>query len=157
MSFGFSDHLRQTHNATRIGTIEEINWARHEIRVRTGDILTNWLPFPAGISNNYRHWIPLRRDTQVILVVDGGDYNTAIITGILWSNDVPALDMPEDERPTRDRVEFDDGTVVEYDSQRQNLNIHTPGNIHIHAGGDIRIDGCKIYLNCGAEETWNYV
>lgn len=52
MSFGFADHLRQTHNATRIATVEEIDWEKREFRAKSGDILTNWLPFPAFITHN---------------------------------------------------------------------------------------------------------
>lgn len=97
----------------------------------------------------------MRLGAQVVLASDGGDYNTACVVGLLWS-DGTQMDMPERDRPTRDRAEFEDGTVVEYDSARQKLNIHTPGDIHIHAGGNIRMDAAMIYLNCGVEETWNY-
>ena len=133
MSFGFSDHLRQTHNATRIATVEEIDWEKREFRARTGDILTNWLPFPAFVTHNYRHWIPLRKQTQLILSVDGGDYNTATVIGMIWSEEVPAPDIPVDDRPTIDRLEFDDGTIVEYDSKRKKLLVDTPGEITLRA------------------------
>lgn len=105
MSFGFSDHLRQTHNATRIATVEEIDWEKREFRAKSGDILTNWLPFPAFITHNYRHWIPLREQTQLILSVDGGDYNTATVIGMIWSEEIPAPDIPVEDRPTIDRLE----------------------------------------------------
>ena len=118
MSFGFSDHLRQTHNATRVATVEEIDWEKREFRARSGDILTNWLPFPAFTTHNYRHWIPLRKQAQIILSVDGGDYNTATVIGMIWSEEIP---------------EFDDGTIVEYDSKRKKLLVDTPGEITLRA------------------------
>ena len=133
MSFGFSDHLRQTHNATRIATVEEIDWEKREFRAKSGDILTNWLPFPAFITHNYRHWIPLREQTQLILSVDGGDYNTATVIGMIWSEEIPAPDIPVEDRPTIDRLEFNDGTIVEYDSKRKKLLVDTPGEITLRA------------------------
>ena len=65
--------------------------------------------------------------------MDGGDYNTAIVAGMLWSDDVPAPDIPVDDRPWIDRLEFEDGTRVEYDSKRQKLLIDTPGEITLRA------------------------
>ena len=65
--------------------------------------------------------------------MDGGDYNTAIIAGMLWSDDVPAPDIPVDDLPWIDRLEFEDGTRIEYDSKRQKLLIDTPGEITLRA------------------------
>lgn len=133
MSFYRADIPRQTNNVLRIATVADIDWEKRLFRAQTGDIKTNWLPFPALISHNYRHWLPLREGAQIILTVDGGDYNTAIVAGMLWSDDVPAPDIPVDDRPWIDRLEFEDGTRVEYDSKRQKLLIDTPGEITLRA------------------------
>nr|DAK49584.1 MAG TPA: type VI secretion protein [Caudoviricetes sp.] len=133
MSFLRADIPRQTNNVLRIATVAAIDWEARQFRAQTGDITTNWLPFPAWISHNYRHWLPLRESAQIILTVDGGDYNTATVVGMLWSDDVPAPDIPVDDRPWIDRLEFEDGTRVEYDSKRQKLLIDTPGEITLRA------------------------
>ena len=104
MSFLRADIPRQTNNVLRIATVAAIDWEARQFRAQTGDITTNWLPFPAWISHNYRHWLPLRESAQIILTVDGGDYNTATVVGMLWSDDVPAPDIPVDDRPYIDRL-----------------------------------------------------
>lgn len=133
MNYHGSNASRKTHNSRRIATIEEIDWEKRQIRAKSGDILTNWLPFPAFITHNYKHWIPLRKNAQIILEVDSGDYNTADVVGMLWSDDVPAPDIPVADRPYIDRLEFEDGTVIEYDSKRQKLLVDTPGEITLRA------------------------
>lgn len=133
MNYHGSNHSRKTHNSRRIATVEEIDWEKRQFRAKSGDILTNWLPFPAFITHNYKHWIPLRKDAQIILEVDSGDYNTADLIGMLWSDDIAAPDIPVEDRPTTDRLEFEDGTIIEYDSKRQKLLVDTPGEITIRA------------------------
>ena len=58
MSFLRADIPRQTNNVLRIATVAAIDWEARQFRAQTGDITTNWLPFPAWISHNYRHWLP---------------------------------------------------------------------------------------------------
>lgn len=146
MSYRFSDHQRQTNNIIRIATVEKIDWEARKFRAKSGDILTNWLHFPAFITKNYKHWIPLREKAQVVLLVDGGDYNTAVLIGMLWSDRIPASDIPIPDRPHIDRLEFEDGTRVEYDSKRKRLTVDTPGDITIRAQ-NINIESSTLMHN----------
>lgn len=146
MSYRFSDHQRQTNNVIRIATVEKIDWEARKFRAKSGDILTNWLHFPAFITQNYKHWIPLREKAQVVLLVDGGDYNTAVLIGMLWSDQIPAPDIPTPKRPHVDRLEFEDGTIIEYDSQQKHLTVDTPGDITIRAQ-NIRLESSSLTHN----------
>lgn len=134
MSFLFADNQRLHHNVVRLATVAEIDWGKRLFRARSGEIVTDWLPFPAVITHNYRHWLPLRLGTQLILLVDGGDYNTAVVVGMLWSDDISAPDdAPPEQRPFKDMIVFNDGTRIEYDSQSALLSIECTGKVQIKA------------------------
>lgn len=155
MSYAFSEHLRQTNNSLRLATVAQIDWEQRRFRAESGGIKTNWLEMPAVISRNFRGWLPLREGMQVVLSVDGGDYNTAVVVGALWSEDVPAPDIPTDKRPDVDQIVFNDGAKIEYDSQTKTLTIkadhikfegqtmtHNDRNIgHDHRHGGVRNGG----------------
>lgn len=133
MQYGFNEHLRQTHNQLRLATVKEIDWEKRLFRAQSGDLETNWLAVPAYVSHNFRAWFPLREQMQVVLLVAGGDYNTAVVVGVLWCDTVPAPDIPEDQRRWLDLIEFNDGSKIEYDSQRHRLTIKCIDQINLES------------------------
>nr|VFJ53374.1 MAG: Type VI secretion system, phage-baseplate injector [Candidatus Kentron sp. FM]VFJ54586.1 MAG: Type VI secretion system, phage-baseplate injector [Candidatus Kentron sp. FM]VFK10369.1 MAG: Type VI secretion system, phage-baseplate injector [Candidatus Kentron sp. FM] len=51
MNFEHAEHDRQIANLIRFGTIEAVNHEAKLIRVRSGDAVTGWLPWPAEVGS----------------------------------------------------------------------------------------------------------
>lgn len=169
MSFELAEIKRQLANVIRIGNIEQVDHQKKKVRVKSGGILTNWLPWPAEVGRNFIRWRPLRTGTQVVLAAPGGELAQAVIVGMLYTSDQPA---PDDEEGM-DLVRFEDGTEVRYDSDASVLTVHSVNKIELQTDGDltatvqgnfsatvggdlsadvtgnVSIDGSKIELNGG--------
>lgn len=124
-----SDIERRLANIVKIAVISEVNHSDKLIRVSAGDIQSAWLPWPADVGKNYKRWRPLRQGQQVVLVSPSGDLSQAVIVGMLYSN---VLDSPSDDE-NLDLIEYDDGTVISYDSDAHKLTIDCVSDVHVNA------------------------
>lgn len=132
---------RRIENLLRLGTIHEVDHQTYRLRVKTGDLITDWLPWPADIGHNYKRWRPLRVGTQVILGSISGECEQALIIGMLYTQ---SLDPPSTDED-KDLIMFDDGSSLEHRSG--NLNIISAGSLNITAAGAIKISsGSNIKL-----------
>jgi phage baseplate assembly protein V len=127
-----ADLNRRIESLIRLGTIAQVDHAARKLRVQTGGLLTGWLPWPAEVGRNYRRWRPLRTGTQVILACPSGDPAQAVVVQILYTT---ALDAPSTD-PDIDLIEFDDGTLIHYDSAAHRLSIDVHGDASVQVEGD---------------------
>lgn len=150
---------RRLENLIRLGTIAQVDHAARTLRVQSGGLLTNWLPWPADIGRNYRRWRPLRIGTQVVLACPSGDPAQAVIVQVLYTD---ALNAPS-STPSMDLIEFEDGTVIEYDSNTHQLRaslgtssitanqsaitIASNGSTLVLDGSGVAINGNRVDLN----------
>ena len=130
-----TDLNRQLENLIRIGTIAVVDHAAHRLKIQSGELLTNWLDWPAEIGRNYKHWRPLRLHTQVIISCPAGDPAQAMIVGMLYSNDL----TPPSSDPDIDLIAFDDGSFIEHHHSNKTLKFHSAGDFTITAAGNINI------------------
>ncbi len=126
---------RQLENLIRIGTIAVVDHAAHKLKVQSGELLTNWLDWPAEIGRNYKRWRPLRLHTQVIISCPAGDPAQAMIIGMLYSSDL----LPPSSDPDIDLIAFDDGSFLEHHQGNKTLKLHSAGDFTITAAGNISI------------------
>ena len=145
MSFNTAQLFRRFENLIRIGTIADVDYQGKRLRVKSGELLTDWLPWPAEIGRNFTRWRPLRTHTQVVLVCPSGDPAQALVIATLYSNQ---LDSPSTD-PLIDVVQFNDGTSLEYNSNTNTLNISTAGDVYVTAKGNAKTDAASIALNNG--------
>lgn len=139
-----ADLNRRIESLIRLGLIAEVDHNTHKLRVRTGGLLTGWLPWPAEIGRNFRRWRPLRVGTQVILACPSGDPAQATVVGVLYTQ---SIDTPS-HSPDLDLIEFNDGTRLQYDSAAHQLTVDcvgditatTPTQITAKAGKQITLD-----------------
>jgi phage baseplate assembly protein V len=137
-----ADINRRIENVLRLGTIHAVDHDARTLRVKSGDLVTDWLPWPADIGRNYKRWRPLRVGTQVILGSVSGQCEQALIIGMLYTQ---ALDTPSTDDGT-DIIEFDDGSIVEHNTS--GMKVHSAGTLNITAAGTINItSGSAINLN----------
>ncbi len=135
MSFNLSDLYRRFENLIRIGTIAEVDEQNLLLRVQSGELLTDWLPWPAHIGHNFIHWRPLRVNTQVILCCPSGDPAQAVIVGMLYTD----KHQPASFDPALDVIQFNDGTTIQYDSAQKTLTFSSAGDIDLIAEQNINI------------------
>lgn len=135
MSFTLSDLYRRFENLIRIGTIAEVDEQNLRLRVQSGELLTDWLPWPGQIGNNFIQWRPLRVNTQVVLCCPSGDPAQALIVSILYTE---AL-KPTNVDASFDVIQFNDGTTLQYDAAQKALTLSSASDIHLIAQNTIHL------------------
>ena len=135
MSFESAQLFRRFENLIRIGTIADVDHKNKRLRVKSGELLTDWLPWPAEIGRNFKRWRPLRDNTQVVLACPSGDPAQALIISMLYSSQ---FDSPSTNQAI-DWIQFDDGTELYYDSDEHRMQINVEGSMAIKVKGSMAI------------------
>lgn len=79
--------MRLLENVLRVGIVTEILEDGKNVRVQSGDLETNWLRWKTGRAGDFKIWCPPSPGEQVLLGCIGGNPETAILLGSLYSND----------------------------------------------------------------------
>ncbi|GAA0586938.1 phage baseplate assembly protein V [Halomonas salifodinae] len=123
--------LRLIHNLIRTGTIAAVDHQAARVRVKSGELLTDWLPWIEGRAGTTRDWNPPTEGEQVVVFSPGGDPAAGVVLTGLFSDAHPApTALPELCR----RI-FPDAALFEYDHKTSVLRIKLPGRIEIEAPG----------------------
>lgn len=134
---------RRLDNLVRLGVIEETDFTRDpvqpRVRVRTGGILTTWIPVATLRANTDSEHDPIQKGEHVILLAPSGELTQAVVIGKLFSTDYPSPDTSA----TNHRRKYRDGCVIEYNSETHHLNATLPdgGTVSLTATGGITITG----------------
>lgn len=133
------DMERRVANTVRFGTVSAIDHAKRRVRVKSGEIETAWLPWSAGrAAEGKRRWDAPEVGEQVIVLAPTGDLRQAgVIPGFYQDTyDAPSSD------PAKDKAEYSDGAVIEYDRGAHALTADLQG-------AKIFADRSKIELTIG--------
>jgi len=106
-------------NLIRVGVITELDDAKARVKVRTGGIITDWLPWLTHRASEDRSWWAPEPGEQVIVLSPYGDQSQAVVIPAIYHTAYPA---PADKRTIR-RTIYQDGTVTEYDRENHVMNI----------------------------------
>lgn len=134
----------------RMGTLYEID---HEIvppraRVQSGELITDFLPLPEEIGNNFRRWRPCRVGTQALFAAPSGDSRQGVIVALYNTNGIP---QPETD-PAVDLILFEDGTEIRKDGEQLlvdstvTVNVNAP-DINATATNQITLKAPTITLD----------
>lgn len=148
MSHQISDALRRMHNVASYGTIAEVDHGRGRVRVDIAGRLSDWLPVPGLVGNNFRGVMPMRPGTQVLVTCPSGDPANGVLSAILYSAALP----PHDTTGNLDGLLFNDGARFEYDSAAQAALIDVPagGKVTVHvAAANLEVTNEAITLKVG--------
>ncbi|TQF69550.1 phage baseplate assembly protein V [Pseudoalteromonas luteoviolacea] len=161
MSYDVAELKRRFDNLLMVGAIHEVDHDNKKLKVKVGELITGWLPWPADVAANYVRWRPLKPGIQCVIASPSGELTQAIIIQILYTTE---LDSPE-TADDMDVITFNDGTEVRYDSTNSVLSIECAGDINVNAQGnmnaevsgalsanvtgDAAIDAANIALNGG--------
>ncbi len=133
--FEITELSRLLANMIRIGTIEKTDYQKALVRVRSGEMLTGWIPWITRRASFDSDWWAPEIGEQVVLLAPCGDPMQAVVLPAIYQQKHPALE----NRETIQKVTFADGAWCSYDRAAKKLSFHTPGDIEIDAGGEIRI------------------
>lgn len=132
------DILRRLENLVRLGTVAQVRHAGPpRCRVKSGNLLTDWLPWLTSRAGEDSTWWAPEVGEQVIVLSPGGNVGAGVVLPALNSDHHPAPGQSGDVA----RVTFGDGVVVEYDRAVHVLRVSAPHLIKLQATGQIQIDG----------------
>ncbi|MCV9269768.1 phage baseplate assembly protein V, partial [Escherichia coli] len=82
--------MRLLSNIIRTGIISEVDEESWCVRVRSGELETGWLRWNTTRAGAFNVWLPPSPGEQVVIACIGGNPETAMIIGSLWSDAIPA-------------------------------------------------------------------
>lgn len=126
---------RLLHNLIRLGTIAEVDHAAARVRVESGGLRTDWLPWFQRRAGTTRDWDPPTVGEQVMVFSPGGDPRSGIVLTGIVSDAHPA---PANSGDIWRRI-MPDGAVLEYDHQASHLQATLPGSASLDAQGDVSV------------------
>ncbi len=148
------DLLRRLENLLRPGTIHSTDVASSRVRVLSGELLSDWLPWFERRAGDVRSWCPPSAGEQCLLLCPGGEMAAGMVLVGLFSDNIAA---PASSASLH-RTSYPDGAVIEYDHQAHALvtslpgggtasisapggvTVNTDSSVIVHAAGSVTID-----------------
>ncbi|EMF0743462.1 phage baseplate assembly protein V [Klebsiella aerogenes] len=134
--------IRLLENIGRTGTVTEIDEENWRVRVQSGGLETTWLRWNAQRAGAFKVWVPPSIGEQVWLLCLGGNTDTAIIGGSLYSDDNPAPGATRNEMV----VTAPDGARFRYDAEAGALQVKGIKSAVIEASVIVTLDTPEV--NC---------
>lgn len=122
-----SETERVLANMIRVGVVSALDEENARVQVDVGGLTTSWLPWITSRAGATRTWSAPRAGEQVMVLAPYGDTTQAVVLPSIYQDDHPA---PANSQHV-ERVEFPDGTFVEYNSETNTLNIDVAGDAKV--------------------------
>src|SRR5690242_3108649 len=116
-------------NLIRLGTVAEVDLATARCRVRSGEVLTDLLPWWVPRAGDTIEWSSPTVGEQGLLLCAGGETNGGLFLRGIYSTAFAAPSSSADKHLVR----FVDGAVMEYDTAAHALKSTLP------AGGTFEV------------------
>jgi phage baseplate assembly protein V len=131
---------RRIENIVRLGTVAQVDHANALVRVKSGALLTAWLPWLEQRAGNVRTWCPPSVGEQALVLAPSGDLAAGwvMVGGPSEAHPAPSTS------PNVHRTQYPDGTVIDYDHQSHALTISL-------GSGTQTINGQKVTFNADFE------
>ncbi|MBC6685934.1 phage baseplate assembly protein V [Wolbachia pipientis] len=129
-SFAISELNRKLANVIRIGIVKEIDCEKAKVRVKIGDIVTDYLPWITSKAGKDRDWSPPDIDEQVVVFSPLGELSLGVVLAGIYQEKYPA---PENKKEINS-VKFQDGAKFTYDKEKHHLEIEVVDKITLKAG-----------------------
>ncbi|MFV0989770.1 phage baseplate assembly protein V, partial [Wolbachia endosymbiont of Nasonia giraulti] len=72
-SFAISELNRKVANIIRIGVVKEVDYEKAKVRVKIGELLTDFLPWITSRAGEERSWLPPSINEQVVILSPLGE------------------------------------------------------------------------------------
>lgn len=138
-------------NLIRTGTVSQVDTATHSVRVSTGDNETHWLTWMTGRAGNTRTWHAPAVGEQVLLLAPGGELDTGIIIGSLYSSANPA---PSDSEQAG-VMAWPDGAQFSYAPETGTLTVTGVKTITVTAADSVTVNCDTATVKAGTGITFD--
>ncbi|EMQ7833544.1 TPA: phage baseplate assembly protein V, partial [Escherichia coli] len=128
--------MRLLSNIIRTGIISEVDEKSWRVRVRSGELETGWLRWNTTRAGAFNVWLPPSVDEQVVIACIGGNPETAMIIGSLWSDANPAPGKSLKEIV----ISAPDGAVFRYDADAGALSASGMKTATLQASVSVTLD-----------------
>lgn len=132
---------RRLANIIRFGTIAEVNHATARARVKSGEILTDFLPFVTMRAGTTKTWSPPTVGEQCIVLAVNGEFTTACVLVGLYTQNSPS------HSPDEHVFEFADGAKITYNQATGALSVTGIQTASIQAASQIDIECPTVNIN----------
>ena len=135
----YVDLGRRIANLIRFGTIAEVDTAGARVRVTTGGILTQWIPWMAARAGSTAEWNPPTVGEQVLLLSPSGEPAAGVALVGLYTEARPAPSSSPDEHVTA----YPDGAVIKYNHAASVLEVTGIKTASVEASESADVTGVK--------------
>ncbi|WP_443091365.1 phage baseplate assembly protein V [Basfia succiniciproducens] len=152
-----ADLNRRIENIIRFGSIAEVDFSNAKAKVKSGGIVTDWLPWVTARAGNVRTWSAPSVNEQCVILAASGELTTACVLVGLYTQNAPSQESAEYV------IDFPDGARVVYNHATGALTINGIKTAHIQAEtsitlqtpqvnmtGDLQVDGS---INSGGDQV----
>lgn len=132
--------LRLLSNVLRVGVVSAISKDGKSVRVQSDDLQTTWLRWTTTRAGAFKVWCPPSLGEQVLLGCIGGNPETAVLLGSLYSseNDAPASNLMQMV------ITAPDGAKFSYDAEAGALSASGMKTATIQAETKITLDAPEV-------------
>ncbi|HCL5623472.1 TPA: phage baseplate assembly protein V [Kluyvera ascorbata] len=132
--------LRLLSNVLRVGVVSAISKDGKSVRVQSDDLQTTWLRWTTTRAGAFKFWCPPSLGEQVLLGCIGGNPETAVLLGSLYSseNDAPASSLMQMV------ITAPDGAKFSYDAEAGVLSASGMKTASIQAETKITLDAPEV-------------
>jgi phage baseplate assembly protein V len=125
-----------------VGTVAETDYEKARVKVTVGEWTTTWLPWVTSRASNDINWWALEVGEQVLVVSPSGDMAQGVVIGGIYQQTQQELvsDIPPDKRQSIHRVQYQDGTVIEYDRDKHILKADVKGDVELLVEKNVKAD-----------------
>ncbi|ARF51178.1 phage baseplate assembly protein V [Pantoea stewartii] len=128
--------IRLLENVLRVGVVIAVDEESWRVRVQSGELQTDWLRWNTTRAGAFNIWVPPSVGEQVWLGCIGGNPETAVIIGSLYSSDHPAPGSSLKEIV----LTAPDGASFRYDAEASALEAQGMKTAHIKASVSVTLE-----------------
>ncbi|WP_264686590.1 phage baseplate assembly protein V [Wolbachia endosymbiont (group B) of Rhopobota naevana] len=130
-NFAISEMQRKLANIVRIGVVKEVDYEKAKVRVKIGELLTDFLPWITSRAGEERSWLPPSINEQVVILSPLGELSLGVVLPGIYQQKYSA---PENKKEVSS-LTFQDGTKLSYDKDKHHLEIEVVDKITLKVGG----------------------
>jgi phage baseplate assembly protein V len=130
---------RRISNLIKFGTVQAADYVNATVRIKAGDILTDWLPWQTQRAGGNISWHAPEIGEQVVVLSPSGELNQGVVLIGLYQS----LKPPAVATPNIHQIVYSDGAIVEYDRHMHHLKAVLPdgATMAVRATGGMTIIG----------------
>ncbi len=136
VDFRLTELERRLANLLRLGTIEQLDEATARVKVKSGEMLTGWLPWLTRRAGQDLDWWAPEPGEQVMLLSPSGDPAQGVVLPAIYQTAYPAPAISKSIY----RKLFADGTVIEYDRTTHLLKADVQGSVQLTVAETLTAD-----------------